>query len=276
MFKRVLIACDFSLTSDHILEEIHDLKGGGLEEVILLHVLPEGKKGEKAKVKSKEELEKRRKQLESDDIKVKPLLGMGEPAFNIKDISEKEGVDLVMIGSRGQNPFLEFFLGSTALTFIRIATKPTLVIKERGKKKAREKPGLFSRIILPVDFSKYSDKVVSWALERDIKDYVGEYLVIHVWTARDDVEKRKDYARQRLEEMKKEFSARNLKARTFLRGGFPTTQIKELAGEEEASLIIMATRGMGKVVELPVGSIAEGVAREAETPVLLLPRLYLA
>ena len=272
MFKKLLIACDFSQISDQILEDINEFKEMGLEKVILLNVLPEGKE-DKLNAKNSKELDKRKKQLEAEDIKVETILEVGVPAFNIKEVSEKEEVDLIIIGSRGHNPLLEFFLGSTALTFIRITTKPTLVIKEKKRKKDKVK--MFSRVILPVDFSKYSNNVLRWAMDQDLTNHVDEYLLIHVWTARDDVEKWKDFARQRLEEMKSQFLSKDLKARTFLRGGFPTTQIKELAGEEEASLIIMATRGMGKVMELPLGSIAEGVARESELPVILLPRLYL-
>ncbi len=40
-------------------------------------------------------------------------------------------------------------------------------------------------------------------------------------------------------------------------------------------MIIMSTRGMGRVTELPLGSTAESVVRGSNIPVLLIPRVYL-
>ncbi|RQD78048.1 MAG: universal stress protein [Candidatus Syntrophonatronum acetioxidans] len=282
MFKKIVIASDFSLISDQLLEDITQFKDKGLEEVIILHVLPEGKKGERLKEKSLRKLEKREKLLVDEGIRVRAILKKGVPAFHIKEVTEEEGGDLVMIGTRGHNPLRDFFIGSTALTYIRIATKPTLVIKEKKRKRDMPRRGFFTRPIVPVDFSKYSDNVIKWTLKQDISNYVEEYLLLHVWAVRDDVRddkeskaKWKEYARQRLEDMKKDYGSRKVKAEVFLRGGFPITQVKELVEDKGASMVIMATRGMGHVIELPIGSIAEGIVREVELPILLLPRVSL-
>lgn len=53
-----------------------------------------------------------------------------------------------------------------------------------------------------------------------------------------------------------------------LREGTPAAQIVELARERGADLIVMGTRGMGRIARLLLGSTAEAVIRAAPCPVI--------
>ena len=57
---------------------------------------------------------------------------------------------------------------------------------------------------------------------------------------------------------------------THLRRGPAVDEILNLAGELEAGLIVMGSRGMGPVHRLVMGSVSEGVVHHARCPVLVL------
>lgn len=59
-------------------------------------------------------------------------------------------------------------------------------------------------------------------------------------------------------------------ARTLVLKGDPTQEISRVAAELDADLIVMATHGRGALKRLTHGSVADGVARRAATPVLLV------
>jgi nucleotide-binding universal stress UspA family protein len=59
-------------------------------------------------------------------------------------------------------------------------------------------------------------------------------------------------------------------AGTHLREGRTIDEILDLAGELEAGLIVMGSRGMGPLKRLVMGSVSEGVVHHARCPVLVL------
>lgn len=70
------------------------------------------------KVKSKN------KELEAEGI-----LKEGRPSSTIVDVAEKNGVDLIVIGSRGVGGITGWILGSTSRKVVDSCTKPILVVK---------------------------------------------------------------------------------------------------------------------------------------------------
>ena len=62
----------------------------------------------------------------------------------------------------------------------------------------------------------------------------------------------------------------DIATRTFCLPGFPGESIRQLAAEERCDLIIMASNGHAGFVRWLWGSVAEGMARKAPCPVLLV------
>jgi nucleotide-binding universal stress UspA family protein len=57
---------------------------------------------------------------------------------------------------------------------------------------------------------------------------------------------------------------------TAIRDGEPSKRIVQYAEAEDCDLIVMATHGRGGIDRLLLGSVAEGVVRSAEIPVMTL------
>jgi len=63
------------------------------------------------------------------ELDVEGILKEGRPSSIIVDVAEKDGVDLIVLGSRGIGGITGWILGSTSRKVVDSCTKPVLVVK---------------------------------------------------------------------------------------------------------------------------------------------------
>ena len=145
------------------------------------------------------------------------------------------------------------------------------------------------KILVPVDFSRQSAEALSVAADLS-RRYEAALEIVHVLN-------RPTYAlpegfvvptpeqsssvvakiESRLAESKKEaLDAGAFKVEVRVLQGFPTTEILQVAKEEEPDLIVMGTHGRTGIEHLVIGSVAEDVVRLAPCPVLTTRALEVA
>ena len=143
MFKKVLYPTDFSDVSKKALDYIRQLKEGGAETVVVLHVVDQRgiqaieqyassnslKLEREIMEDAKKELEAVGKEIEKSGLKVKTRLEIGVPLREILRAEEEEGVSVIVIGSHGKSNLEEMFLGSVSEKVARKCKKPILIIK---------------------------------------------------------------------------------------------------------------------------------------------------
>ena len=66
---------------------------------------------------------------EHPDLNVSTILREGRPTVIIVDVAEKDGYDLIVMGSRGIRGIMGWILGSTSRGVVDSCTKPVLIIK---------------------------------------------------------------------------------------------------------------------------------------------------
>jgi nucleotide-binding universal stress UspA family protein len=66
---------------------------------------------------------------EYPELKVETILREGRPSATIVDIAENDGVDLIVMGSRGIGGITGWILGSTSSHVVDSCTKPILIVK---------------------------------------------------------------------------------------------------------------------------------------------------
>jgi len=66
---------------------------------------------------------------EHPEIEVETILKEGRPSATIVDMAENDGVDLIVIGSRGIGGYTGWILGSTSRRVVDSCTKPILIVK---------------------------------------------------------------------------------------------------------------------------------------------------
>jgi len=66
---------------------------------------------------------------EHPNLKVETMLREGRPSATIVDLAENDGVDLIVMGSRGIGGITGWILGSTSHQVVDSCTKPILIVK---------------------------------------------------------------------------------------------------------------------------------------------------
>ena len=144
---------------------------------------------------------------------------------------------------------------------------------------------LFSRIVVPTDFSDCSEE--AWALAKRVAGTLGSEVVLaHILVepivygdpsgAADSTlqlfEQGRKWVEDELEKWASAARAEGTTVRTIVRTGSANEEIVNLATDERAELIIMGTHGRHGMAHLLLGSVAERVVRTAPCPVLVVRR----
>jgi nucleotide-binding universal stress UspA family protein len=137
--------------------------------------------------------------------------------------------------------------------------------------------GFSNKVLLATDGSE--DAVLAARAAIDLTGESGAELhVVHAWQSV-PFARFESFIRAQLEQEAEELLAEQEKlieagggkiAGTHLRRGPAVDEILDLAGELQAGLIVMGSRGIGLVERLVVGSVSEGVVHHARCPVLVL------
>jgi glycine betaine transporter len=144
--------------------------------------------------------------------------------------------------------------------------------------KKRASPPKIRTILVPTDFSDYSERALSYA-EVLGKNVGARIVLLHVIDALsfvvteslqwEDIYRRlRASAKPLLEGQVRKTEKKGLPAAYDLVQGAPYDQIVKKAGEIGADLIVMGTHGRTGMSHLLLGSVAERVVRLAPCPVL--------
>ncbi len=283
MFERILVPTDFS---DHAKKTLICLtRIPGLREVVLLHIVDatrytkSGWTHEPEIKNAKILLEEEKKFLESLGFEVKVRLEVitaGDIATAIIDTAKKEHASTVIMGSRGRGMIKGLLLGSASTGVLQRGQSHQLILRDSivdamtGEVLTRFCTGLFSRVLCPTDFSPPS-RVAIESLTR--LNGLGETYLLHVVTrgeSKEEIDHEVKNATEKLEEIRSDLAEKGVKVQVRVRLGRPTDEITRLAEEEDISLILMSSRGMGWVRDLIIGSTTHGVAIHSRRPVMIV------
>ncbi|MBN1683380.1 universal stress protein [Candidatus Bathyarchaeota archaeon] len=152
MFKKILVAFDGSEPSKHALDYAADMAFLCKGTLIILTVVPRvnlplypdessgtpivfgqdlTKYQDRLKVLYKNSLTEAIKDVKENfpDLKIVDLFLEGRPSAIIIEEAERNGVDLIVLGSRGIGGISGWILGSTSRRVVDSCTKPVLVVK---------------------------------------------------------------------------------------------------------------------------------------------------
>lgn len=280
MFKKILVAIDFSGPTMELLNAVDDLKKLGMEEMLIIHVIRlETADGGISTHRRRflQKIEEKCREFEQNGLNIRIFQPIGSPAEDIKRVSEEENVDLILIGSIGEGSRVrELFLGSTVNNVIRITKKPVLIEKyeKKGKEPLRKK--IFREdgntvALLTTDFSRSSLQTFDFFLENKpvFKKYILFNVVDEGYT-REQIAENQEKAMGKLASWQQEFNEKGFEAEIDVSVGVASEEIRKKADEVKAGLVVISRRGRGIINELLIGSTADPVVRHCSRPVLLL------
>lgn len=261
MFKRILYATDLSKSSLAIVEMLPCFRCLGVEEVVVLRVINltriMGISGfdVNAYIKALEEeslprLREICKKIEGMGYSAKLIPPpAGDPVGEIVRVAKDEGVDMIVMGSRGRSTIKAILLGSTAEGVVRKADVPVMICKN--------KVSPFSRILYAYDFTESSEKVKRY-VKFVARSCGSKVVVAHI------LEKGEIVEEDRLDRIEDEFRGEGIDVKIVIGEGSPAKEIVRIAEVENASSVFV---GKGKKGLL--GSTSDYVVRYSNVPVFV-------
>lgn len=140
---------------------------------------------------------------------------------------------------------------------------------------------MFSKILVPIDGSPNSYRGLKYAIDV-AKKYEAEITLIHVieeppyaYSAPSGImlpaeyfTRIREHAVALLSKRKKELMSKGVRTKTIIRRGSPSVQI--LKASKGTDLIVMGSRGLGRLRSLMLGSVSNSVVQQSKVPVLIV------
>ena len=125
-FGKILCGYDFTESSDKALECSHRISKVINASLSVVHVIPESlsiisSDTQKLAAAAKQKFAEKLNELGIDDSGVSLEILKGKPVVEISSYIEKNEMELLIVGTRSQNTFTRFFIGSTTEKLIRTA-----------------------------------------------------------------------------------------------------------------------------------------------------------
>lgn len=286
-FKKLLFVTKFEEIWYDALNSLLDLKKIDLNHIVLLNVIERDKvalhrgtgyrKTEEIRLREKANIRfiDWAENLFEQGLEVGAYIVVGSLVSQVIEATQKEDVDLIVIGRFQAGKLKQLFSGSDITEIIRRSTKPVLVYKHiEAVAPGGEHP--FSRPLIAMDWSPASLRAIE--LLRRIKEIVSEVHVIHVTAEKDlkgdsvmGVQKTRKDARHKLDDVCGALEADGIQARPHVYIGDRADEIEKAGRECQATMIIAGTSSKGVLVERWIGSLSKTLAENSVLPVLLIP-----
>jgi nucleotide-binding universal stress UspA family protein len=285
MFRRAIVASDFSKESIALVNTSGGLKEFGTAEILLLQfwgtldVLGVDSFYKPTVFEDFEKnLQKQKAALEEQGFIVETRVLEGLSASQVNKIAIDENYSLISVGSD------RHIFSSMANELIHNAERPTYIFKTANGKTAegygkREvSDGVADHVLFATDFSKNSEVAFNYLVEMiplvkkkiSLVHIQDEYRISPYLDSKIEEFNRIDSGR--LEAMKKVLLDKGCpEVETVLKYGSPSSEILKSVKELSAQMVVMGSQGRGFVNEFFLGSVSHNIARQSPVPVLLIP-----
>ena len=292
--EKILFPTKFRQLAFNALESLLVLKDAGLREVVLYHVIPRDEVGfvpyggylkdeeERLREETRIRFEDWQQTLSARGIESKIFIEVGDPVPNILALSEKEKVDLIVVGKKEKKGPELSFVGSHTLQLITRSKIPTLVSKHRVEYEAAGEivscinDKIFQTPLLATDWSEPSVRALD--LLTSMKNVVEKAHVCHTIGVnisknldKTELHRIEKESKERLDQYCEKLKSAGIQAEPHLGAGRSTLEIIRISREVQATMIMMGTTGKDRLHEIFLGSNSHRVAQLSELPTLLVP-----
>jgi len=184
-------------------------------------------------------------------------------------LEASNSADLLVLGARGRGGFGELLLGSVSQRVVEGATRPVAVVRDPA-------PVRGGQVLVGVDGSASSVDALRWAA-REAKARDAELHVLHAWRLQvmavspwvaaipDDIEA---ISRQVLDQALADPALAEVRVQGHLQHGGAGHALVERSGG--AALVVVGSRGQGRISSLLLGSVTRQLLHHAACPVVVV------
>ncbi len=194
-----------------------------------------------------------------DSVEQYHVLIQGRPLEAILSVAAEEGVDLIVMGTKGASGLKEIFIGSLTGEVMEHATAPVLAIPEKASF-----DGKFDRIAVTTEFAEEEKKALYKVLEFASWFDNPTISVLHVDVAR------VESMAKRMDAFKKEFEAYPHVTFVVIDDTSLEEGIKKFIETHQVDVLCMLTHRRSVLQELFNYSIAKKMAYHLTSPVLAI------
>ncbi|MFO8101373.1 MAG: universal stress protein [Dehalococcoidia bacterium] len=210
----------------------------------------------------------------------------GHPAEAIVEYANTEDIGLIVMATHGRSGIRLWALGSVADKVVRASNRPVMLIRARGSHPDIHKRGGFKKILVPLDGSEESERILPYvrelgielkaelvlfqAIERATHLYLADMVVTHLPYSDEEMEPFKADAENYLEKIKSSLESDGITLSTKVGIGETAEWIIEFADEIDADLVAMATHGRSGIRQWQLGNVAQKVMHAGNTPLMLV------
>ncbi len=188
-------------------------------------------------------------------------------------VEAAEGLDLLVVGCRGRSAAAEMLLGSVGSYCVKHSSVPVAIVPETGNVK-----GPLSRLVVGIDGSDNSKAALRWALDHVDSDgkvvAMGTFnMMFHAFSVPEPpeselVDQMLDTVRETVEVVSRPDEIDKL-IEIDVHAGDPRMELR-LAGEQ-ASALVLGSRGHRGVAHLLLGSTATSLAQHPTSVTIVVP-----
>lgn len=268
--KSILVPIDFSEQSQIALKMAAKLAKRQHSELVVLHML-ELSTGVMANVEyiprvhivhlvkvAEQRLEKFLDRPYLKNLNIIPVIKHYKVFSEVKDLAEKHGSDLIVMGSHGTDGLEEIFIGSNTERVVRNSAVPVLVVKGEL---ANFEP---DQMVFACDFKEENSTVIADAIAF-AKMLGAELKLVYVNTSGDNFLSTQDVNKRitkMLDQLDVDLEVAIYNDYTVEKG------ILAYAASEGADIIGIPTHGRKGLSHFFMGSIGEDIANHAKIPVV--------
>jgi nucleotide-binding universal stress UspA family protein len=271
--KRILIPTDFSEGAQWASDYALQIAAKTRAEILYLHVLitpidwrdlPKDKESlypetQSAIAHAKDKLQKLEQEAQKQGVNAKSRLAFNLNRENIVERANSGEYDLVVIGSHGASGFKKFAVGSNALSLIRNAEIPVIIIKNKAEKPLPENVTFASTF-------ESSQKPHFNQLLKFSKELGASLDLLHINTPYRFFEtiEMDSIMFDFVEDLSSGITIHSINARNEIKG------VEDFVETNETDMIALVTRGKSVFAQLFVPSVTEDLVAKLEIPVLSL------
>ena len=278
LLEKILLATDFSKSSDNVVENAIVLAKTFNSKIILVHVLPIIK-NIKTRTLVKEtflkQLDALNEKISKEGIKTDtPVLIFGNHFEKIVKTADRIKANTILIGAGEKTKDEVYQLGTTAEKIIKLSDRPVWVIKNDRILNVRN-------IICPVDFSQESERALKNAITiaRRFKARLNISSVYdvsyydppsYIFNFDKEIELARSEHLEEFDLFLKKFNLTDLDWKKVIQIGDPAEEILKSIKRYKYDLLIMGTTGKSGLIKILMGSVTEKVVREVPCTFIMI------
>lgn len=274
MYERILVPLDGSQLAEIALPYAEELSGRLGSDVTLIYVSESiddphrhmhqiymQKMAESAKQDAEAYARKLGKEL---TIQVRSVNLAGNPAEEIVKYADSENTGLIVMSTHGQSGIRQWTIGSVANKVVRATKQPVALVRAEVPRPDVPRKDTLRKALLPLDGSKESEAALPYVAE--LASRLGMSVTLLQVLAIGDKALAEDY----LEKIGAQLKQKGVTVESRVLFGEAATEIINLADEIHADVVAMSTHGRSGIGRWVLGSVAERVLYEGNTPLLLV------